>query len=75
MLDLSSSYYFFVDLTSDFVFAQDELKDDKHIHSSHLYSLVKDQLQHWNDEVERYKTLTDSLQVIYLGFPFLPYYF
>jgi hypothetical protein len=42
VLDLSSSYYFFVDLTNDFVFAQDELKDDKHIHSSHLYSLVKD---------------------------------
>ncbi|KAI5596326.1 hypothetical protein BDE02_03G199200 [Populus trichocarpa] len=49
---------------------EDELKDDKHIHSSHLYSLVKVQLQHWNDEVERYKTLTDSLQVIYLGFFF-----
>jgi hypothetical protein len=25
--------------------------------------------------VERYKTLTDSLPVIYLGFPFLPCYF
>jgi len=42
VLDLPSSYYFFVDLTSDFVFAQDELKDDKHIRSSHLYNLVKD---------------------------------
>lgn len=43
---------------------ENELKDDKHIYSSRLYSLVDDQLQHWNDEVERYKTLTDSLQVI-----------
>ncbi|KAJ6945066.1 E3 ubiquitin-protein ligase BRE1-like 2 isoform X1 [Populus alba x Populus x berolinensis] len=41
---------------------ENELKDDKHIYSSRLYSLVDDQLQHWNDEVERYKTLTDSLQ-------------
>ena len=58
-----------VDLTHDIIFAQNELKDDKHIYSSRLYSLVDDQLQHWNDEVERYKTLTDSLQVIYLVFP------
>ncbi|XP_011010702.1 PREDICTED: E3 ubiquitin-protein ligase BRE1-like 2 isoform X3 [Populus euphratica] len=42
---------------------ENELKDDKHIYSSRLYSLVDDQLQHWNDEMERYKTLTDSLQV------------
>ncbi|KAG5227554.1 E3 ubiquitin-protein ligase [Salix suchowensis] len=41
---------------------ENELKDDKHIYSSRLYSLVDDQLQHWNDEVERFKTLTDSLQ-------------
>ncbi|KAJ4839600.1 hypothetical protein Tsubulata_040519 [Turnera subulata] len=41
---------------------QIEVKDDKHIHSSRLYSLVNDQLQYWNDEVERFKALTDSLQ-------------
>uniref|UniRef100_A0A6N2M9N3 E3 ubiquitin protein ligase n=1 Tax=Salix viminalis TaxID=40686 RepID=A0A6N2M9N3_SALVM len=51
-----------VHLTHDVIFAQNELKDDKHIYSSRLYSLVDDQLQHWNDEVERFKTLTDSLQ-------------
>ncbi|WCJ32437.1 E3 ubiquitin-protein ligase BRE1-like 2 [Euphorbia peplus] len=42
---------------------QDELKDDKYILSSRLYSLVNDQLQHWNAEAERYKAMTDSLQV------------
>ncbi|KAF5748821.1 hypothetical protein HS088_TW04G00781 [Tripterygium wilfordii] len=42
--------------------AEDELKDDKHVRSSRLYSLVTDQLQHWNAEVERYKAQTDSLQ-------------
>ncbi|TXG73101.1 hypothetical protein EZV62_001680 [Acer yangbiense] len=42
---------------------QNELKDDKYVHSSRLYNLVNDQLQHWNVEVERYKGLTDSLQI------------
>ncbi|XP_057956407.1 E3 ubiquitin-protein ligase BRE1-like 2 isoform X2 [Malania oleifera] len=42
---------------------QNELKDDKYIHSSRPYTLLNDQLQHWNAEVERYKALTDSLQV------------
>lgn len=41
---------------------QDELKDEKHVYSSRLYTLLNDQLLHWNNQVERYKGLTDSLQ-------------
>nr|XP_023874866.1 E3 ubiquitin-protein ligase BRE1-like 2 isoform X3 [Quercus suber] len=41
---------------------QNELKDEKYIRLSRLYSLRNDQLQHWNAEVEQYKVLTDSLQ-------------
>ncbi|CAL5437774.1 unnamed protein product [Camellia sinensis] len=41
---------------------QDELKDEKYVYSSRLYTLLNDQLQHWNNQVERYKGLTDSLQ-------------
>ncbi|MBA0610546.1 hypothetical protein Godav_011373 [Gossypium davidsonii] len=41
---------------------QNELKDDKFIQSSRLYTLLNDQLQHWNAEMEQYKALTDSLQ-------------
>ncbi|KAM6594354.1 hypothetical protein CsatA_002057 [Cannabis sativa] len=42
---------------------QSELKDDKYIHSSRLYTLLNDQLQHWNAEVERYRAMIDALQV------------
>lgn len=42
---------------------QDELKDEKHVYSSRLYTLLNDQLLHWNNQVDRYKGLTDSLQV------------
>lgn len=31
--------------------------------SSRPYTLLNDQLQHWNAEAERYKLLTDALQV------------
>ncbi|XWS73440.1 hypothetical protein CRYUN_Cryun02cG0129000 [Craigia yunnanensis] len=41
---------------------QNELKDDKFIQSSRLYTLLNDQLQHWNAEMEQYKALTDALQ-------------
>uniref|UniRef100_A0A803LUS6 E3 ubiquitin protein ligase n=1 Tax=Chenopodium quinoa TaxID=63459 RepID=A0A803LUS6_CHEQI len=41
---------------------QKEMKDDKYVCSSRLYTLVNDQLHHWKAEVTRYKTLTDSLQ-------------
>ncbi|KAF8010452.1 hypothetical protein BT93_J1170 [Corymbia citriodora subsp. variegata] len=41
---------------------QNELKDEKYVLSSRFYTLVNDQLQHFNAEVERYKALTDSLQ-------------
>ncbi|KAM2274677.1 hypothetical protein ACFX1S_044448 [Malus domestica] len=41
---------------------QDEVKDDKYVLSSRLYSMLNDQLQHWNAELDRYKALTDSLQ-------------
>ncbi|KAF7815058.1 E3 ubiquitin-protein ligase BRE1-like 2 [Senna tora] len=41
---------------------QNELTDDKYARSSRIYSLVNDQLQHWNTELERYKALTECLQ-------------
>ncbi|XP_039019064.1 E3 ubiquitin-protein ligase BRE1-like 2 isoform X1 [Hibiscus syriacus] len=41
---------------------QNELKDDKFIKSSRLYTLLNDQLQHWNVEMEQYKALSDALQ-------------
>ncbi|KAK9027309.1 hypothetical protein V6N11_067147 [Hibiscus sabdariffa] len=41
---------------------QNELKDDKFIQSSRLYTLLNDQLQHWNAEMEQYKALSDALQ-------------
>ncbi|KAK3409693.1 hypothetical protein EUGRSUZ_J01791 [Eucalyptus grandis] len=41
---------------------QNELKDEKYVLSSRFYTLVNDQLQHFNAEVEHYKALTDSLQ-------------
>ncbi|KAK6272782.1 hypothetical protein POUND7_009865 [Theobroma cacao] len=41
---------------------QNELKDEKFVQSSRLYTLLSDQLQHWNAEVEQYKALTDALQ-------------
>ncbi|XP_030524209.1 E3 ubiquitin-protein ligase BRE1-like 2 isoform X2 [Rhodamnia argentea] len=41
---------------------QSELKDEKYVLSSRFFSLVNDQLQHFNAEVERYNALTDSLQ-------------
>ncbi|KAK9941380.1 hypothetical protein M0R45_017986 [Rubus argutus] len=41
---------------------QNEVKDEKFVHSSRLYTMLNDQLQHWNAEVEKYKALTDCLQ-------------
>lgn len=41
---------------------QEEIKDEKYVHSSRLYTLLNEQLQHWNAQVERYKGLRDSLQ-------------
>lgn len=41
---------------------ENEMKDDKYIHSSRPYVLLNDQLLHYNAEVERYKALTDTLQ-------------
>ncbi|KAE8690975.1 E3 ubiquitin-protein ligase BRE1-like 2 [Hibiscus syriacus] len=41
---------------------QNELKDDRFIQSSRLYTLLNDQLQHWNAEMEQYKALSDALQ-------------
>ncbi|KAK7826783.1 e3 ubiquitin-protein ligase bre1-like 2 [Quercus suber] len=51
-----------MNLTFDIVLVQNELKDEKYIRLSRLYSLRNDQLQHWNAEVEQYKVLTESLQ-------------
>ncbi|KAL5563481.1 hypothetical protein UlMin_033228 [Ulmus minor] len=42
---------------------QNELKDDKYVCSSRLYTMLNDQLQHWNSEGERYRALTEALQV------------
>lgn len=41
---------------------ENEMKDDKYVCTSRLYTLMNDQLHHWKAEVTRYKTLTDSLQ-------------
>ncbi|XP_047156220.1 E3 ubiquitin-protein ligase BRE1-like 2 [Vigna umbellata] len=49
-------------LTKQFQDLQNELKDDKYIRSSRIYSLANDQLQHWTSELTRYKTLVESLQ-------------
>ncbi|KAB2628725.1 E3 ubiquitin-protein ligase BRE1-like 2 [Pyrus ussuriensis x Pyrus communis] len=46
----------------NYMLSQDEVKDDKYVLSSRLYSMLNDQLQHWNTELDRYKALTDSLQ-------------
>lgn len=47
----------------DFVFLQNELKDDKYVIQSRLYALLNDQIQHANAEVGRYRALTDAMQV------------
>ena len=65
---VSGSHFIFtliicMNLTFDIVLVQNELKDEKYIRLSRLYSLRNDQLQHWNAEVEQYKVLTESLQV------------
>ncbi|KAK7372587.1 hypothetical protein VNO80_05972 [Phaseolus coccineus] len=49
-------------LTKQFQDLQNELKDDKYIRCSRIYSLANDQLQHWTSELGRYKTLVESLQ-------------
>ncbi|KAI4308406.1 hypothetical protein L6164_031486 [Bauhinia variegata] len=49
-------------LTKQLQDLHNELNDDKYVRSSRIYSLVNDQLQHWNTELERYKALTESLQ-------------
>ncbi|XP_052183400.1 E3 ubiquitin-protein ligase BRE1-like 2 isoform X2 [Diospyros lotus] len=41
---------------------QDEIKDGKYVYSSRAYTLLNDQLQHWNAQLDRYKGLMDSLQ-------------
>lgn len=46
-----------------YVYFQNELIDDKYVRSSRIYSLANDQLQHWIAELDRYKSLTESLQV------------
>jgi hypothetical protein len=46
-----------------YVYFQNELNDDKYVRSSRIYSLANDQLQHWIAELDRYKSLAESLQV------------
>ncbi|KAL9270086.1 E3 ubiquitin-protein ligase BRE1-like 2-like protein [Drosera capensis] len=41
---------------------EEEVKDEKFVYSSRMYLLLNDELLHWKAEVERYKTLTSSLQ-------------
>ncbi|CAO2834313.1 unnamed protein product [Amaranthus hypochondriacus] len=41
---------------------ESEIKDDKYVYSSRMYTLLNDQLHHWKAEFMRYKTLTESLQ-------------
>ncbi|XP_024639849.1 E3 ubiquitin-protein ligase BRE1-like 2 isoform X2 [Medicago truncatula] len=49
-------------LTKQFEELQNELNDDKYVRTSRVYSLAKDQLQHWIAELDRFKSLTESLQ-------------
>ncbi|XP_058108518.1 E3 ubiquitin-protein ligase BRE1-like 2 isoform X2 [Magnolia sinica] len=49
-------------LTEKLQTLQNELEDDKYVVSSKPYSLLSDQLQHLNAELERCKGLTDALQ-------------
>nr|XP_012568573.1 E3 ubiquitin-protein ligase BRE1-like 2 isoform X2 [Cicer arietinum] len=49
-------------LTKQFQELQNELIDDKYVRSARIYSLADDQLQHWIAELDRYKSLTESLQ-------------
>ncbi|KAH1062252.1 E3 ubiquitin-protein ligase BRE1-like 2 [Glycine max] len=49
-------------LTKQFQDLQNELKDDKYVCTSRIYSLANDQLQHWMTELTRYKTSVESLQ-------------
>ncbi|KAF9587252.1 hypothetical protein IFM89_039533 [Coptis chinensis] len=49
-------------ISKKFQECQNELMDEKYVVSSRPYTLLSDQLQHWNAEMERYKGLTDSLQ-------------
>ncbi|KAK7385822.1 hypothetical protein VNO78_31718 [Psophocarpus tetragonolobus] len=49
-------------LIKQFQDLQNDLKDDKYVRSSRIYSLANDQLQHWMTELARYKTLVESLQ-------------
>ncbi|PNY08645.1 E3 ubiquitin-protein ligase bre1-like protein 2-like protein [Trifolium pratense] len=49
-------------LTKQFQELQNELNDDKYVRSSRIYSLANDQLQHWIAELDRYKSLAESLQ-------------
>ncbi|KAJ9555206.1 hypothetical protein OSB04_009820 [Centaurea solstitialis] len=41
---------------------QNELKDSKYIYTSRPYTLLNDQLPYWKSEVERFRSLIDSLQ-------------
>ncbi|KAB2616974.1 E3 ubiquitin-protein ligase BRE1-like 2 [Pyrus ussuriensis x Pyrus communis] len=42
--------------------ARISVEDDKYVHSSRLYTMLNDQLQHWNAELDQYKAMIDSLQ-------------
>jgi len=46
-----------------YVYFQNELTDDKYVRTSRVYSLANDQLQHWIAELDRFKSLAESLQV------------
>ncbi|KAL4591351.1 hypothetical protein LXL04_004310 [Taraxacum kok-saghyz] len=41
---------------------QNEVKDNKYIYTSRPYTLLNDQLPYWKSEVERFRTVIDSLQ-------------
>jgi len=45
------------------VYFHNELTDDKYVLISRVYSVTNYQLQHWIAELDRYKSLTESLQV------------
>ncbi|XP_031739649.1 E3 ubiquitin-protein ligase BRE1-like 2 isoform X2 [Cucumis sativus] len=49
-------------LSSQLQDLENDWMDEKYVHSSRLYILLNDQLQHLTAEVDRYKSLTEALQ-------------
>ncbi|VVB00218.1 unnamed protein product [Arabis nemorensis] len=62
LLELQAAQEYNLSLSRQCQDVENELKDDQYIYSSRLYSLIKDQLHHWNAELDRYKILSEAVQ-------------